>query len=248
MFGQLYYKDLHEIIPELIVVLGLSVALLLSIIIGAEKNTATNAILVLPVIFVMVLAGLLPVAASFKLLSREWNNNTVYLIMSLPVSGTMIMLSKLAVLLTMYLSGTILAGLSGLALVSRMASISQLLARYPQLSSYTLAFYLLFLCGVAYLCCSSFLAQIIGQLSSKHSGLLTAAVFILIIYTAGRLTNQIAIWFDYSQSRLINLRSQIPGMDPSFLHGMAGASLTYAVIAVLLLILAIFIYNRRVEL
>jgi ABC-type transport system involved in multi-copper enzyme maturation permease subunit len=102
------------------------------------------------------LVGFLPLLSSFKLLSREWSHNTVYLVMSLPVSGAMILGSKMMVLLTQYIVGTLLIGLSGsLLYATKLFQFFApyqpdlaMLANHPELISNFVAFYL---AGLAFL-------------------------------------------------------------------------------------------------
>ena len=71
-----------------------------------------------PAVALMGLAGFLPVITSFRILGREWGQNNIYLMMSLQVSGTMKLGSKLLVLLSEYLAGTLLVGtISSIAII-----------------------------------------------------------------------------------------------------------------------------------
>lgn len=255
MLGQLYSKDLHEITPEIVVTIGLTVAVFVAMWFATEGQSNLRGLAILPILFAMGLAGFLPIITSFKLLGREWSNNTVYLIMSLPVSGTMIMGSKLLVLLTQYVLGTVLAGLSGALLLFSIPEVKQLIANYPQVFSYTIAVYILCICGVFYLCCSSFLAQIIGKLSKKYSGLATAGAFIFILYVVNKIMHYVGTWFDFNknllvniQPNMVNIQSHILGMDASVFKSICTASGIYVLFSVLIMVLAIIIYERKIEL
>ena len=115
MFKSLYLKDLREARVEVLIV---AIATLVSILwIFAKTEGDSRMIIMVPAVALMGLAGFLPVITSFRILGREWGQNTIYLMMSLPVSGTM-MLPKLLVLLSEYLAGTLLVGtISSIAII-----------------------------------------------------------------------------------------------------------------------------------
>jgi hypothetical protein len=101
MLGQLYLKDMHDLKAEIIVVLAIT--LLLDSFIYFSSGYPRQ-LIILPVLMTIVLAAFIPLVSSFKMLHREWNDNTVYLVMSLPVSGYMIIGSKLLAIISQFLN------------------------------------------------------------------------------------------------------------------------------------------------
>jgi hypothetical protein len=249
MFGQLYRKDLHEIIPEiLIVVIGV-------VLITASfflRSSEPSPVVIVPLILLFGLAGLLPLVASFKLLSREWSNNTVYLIMSLPVSGAMVMGAKMLVLISQFIVGTLLIAISGYVLYANglyqyftpQQPGYMLLQNNPELVKYLLAFYLSGLVLLIFLCCISFLSQVVGKLSRKFSGLITAGAFIAILMISGKILN--AVGMGNTAANPIAIRMM--GDTGSFIYNLNLSSLSYLLLAFIIFILASLIYDRKLEL
>ena len=249
MFGQLYLKDLHEVMPEiLIVVIGV-------VLVTASfflRSSEPSPVIIVPLILLLGLAGLLPLVASFKLLSREWGNNTVYLIMSLPVSGAMVMGAKMLVLISQYIAGTLLIAISGYVLYinglyqyfTPQQSGYMLLQNNPELMHYLLAFYLSSLVFLIFFCCISFLSQVVGKLSRKFSGLITAGAFIAILIISGKILN--AVGMGNTAANLIAIRMM--GDTGSFIYNLNLSSLSYLLLAFIIFILASLIYDRKLEL
>jgi len=249
MFGQLYLKDLHEIIPEILVVVIGVVLVTASFFL---RSSQPSPVVIVPLILLMGLAGLMPLVASFKLLSREWGNNTVYLIMSLPVSGAMVMGAKMLVLISQYITGTLLIAISGYLLyingLYQYFTPQQpgylLLQNNPELMQYLLAFYLSGLVLLIFLCCTSFLSQIVGKLSRKFSGLITAGAFITILMLAGKILDALGIGNTAANPVAIRMM----GDTGSFIYHLNLSSLSYLLLAIVIFILAAIIYDRKLEL
>lgn len=254
MLGKLYVKDLHEIIPEIIIVL---VGILLLNAWFYLRTPDLAPVVVGPLFLLLGLAGFLPVVSSFKLLSREWANNTVYLIMSLPVSGAMVMGSKILVLLTQYIVGTGLVGLSGY--LFWVNGISQFFVGNPMAEmmqhmewvQYFLASYLAGLAFIFFICCNSFFSQVVGKLSRKLSGLITLAVFIAMLIVPGKILNWILDATGIADQYLSPLAMRyMTGSDPgsAMLTALNFSSLGQFLFALLIFILAVVLYNKKLEL
>lgn len=249
MLGQLYMKDLHEIIPELVIVACGVVLVTVGYFLRASNDP--NPVIVLPLMLLFGLAGLLPLVASFKLLSREWTNQTVYLIMSLPVSGWMVLGTKLLVLISQYIVGTLLIG--GSAYLLYITSLYQffapgqpahMLLQNPDLFKYMLAIYLSGTMFLIFLCCVSFLSQVVGKLSRKFSGLITAVTFIATLIISGRIMDI----FGVGQYSANPIALRMMESSSHFAYSMNLTSLGQLLIAVLIFILAVVIYNKKLEL
>ncbi len=248
MLGQLYKKDLHEIVPEIMIVLIGVVLVTASFFL---RSSEPSPVIILPLILLFGLAGLLPLVASFKLLSREWSNNTVYLIMSLPVSGAMVLGAKMLVLISQYIVGTLLIGISGYLLyingLYQFFSPQQpgySLLQNPELLQYLLAFYLSGLVFLIFLCCISFLSQVVGKLSRKLSGLITAGAFITILIISGKILDLLEIGNTIANP----MAMRMAGDAGSFIYALNIASLSHLLLAILIFMLAVFIYDKKLEL
>jgi hypothetical protein len=249
MFTKLYLKDLHEVTVEILIVV-IGVALVTAGFLLSSDQKAP--LLIFPLILLLGLAGFLPLISSFKLLSREWSQNTVYLVMSLPVSGAMILGAKMAVLLTQYIGGTLLIALSSYLLyvtkLSQFLTPQQqglmMLYNHPQLFQSLLAFYVSGLVFLTFLCCTSFFSQIAGKLSAKFSGLVTAVTFIITLILSGKILDALGT----GSNELYHMMIQISGDTANYISNMNMSSLSYLVLAILLFILAAVIYDRKLEL
>lgn len=253
MFTKLYIKDLHEVTVEILIVV-IGVALVTAGFLLSSDQKAP--LLIFPLILLLGLAGFLPLISSFKLLSREWSQNTVYLVMSLPVSGAMILGAKMAVLLTQYIGGTLLIALSSYLLyISKLSQFltpqqqaQMMLYNNPQLWQALLAFYLSGLVLLIFLCCTSFFSQITGKLSAKFSGLVTAVTFIITFILSGKLSGKIFDALGTGNNDFHHMMIQISGNANNYVSSMNMSSLIYLVLAIILFILAAVIYDRKLEL
>ncbi len=244
MFFALYTKDMRESMPEIVVVAAVAVILngifyLRVIRPQPVVDTNTLLLLIIPVLMVMGLAVFLPLISSFKLLGREWSNNTVYFIMSLPVSGGMILGSKLLALLTQYVVGTLIAGMTGLVLVwDIMPELIRFISGQPHGFSVVWLFYLLSAAFLIYLISISFFSQIVGRLSARFSGLITGLVFLLTLYIVGKIN-------DFTSS--LNIR-MFADWYTTPIGSLLTANLMVLVTAAVIFTLAVVVYNKKVEL
>ena len=99
MFAALYKKHMRETLPEIVVVA--SVTVLMGLLVYFKMGSLLSAVAA-AMVMVLGLASFLPLISSLRL-GQEWNNNTIYLKMSLPVGGGMILGSRLTALLTQFI-------------------------------------------------------------------------------------------------------------------------------------------------
>lgn len=250
MLGSLYSKDLHEILPEIIIVLAGILLINGWFYLGSPEPAP---VVMGPLFLLLGLAAFLPIVSSFKLLSREWSNNTVYLIMSLPVSGAMVMGAKMLVLITQYIAGTLLVGVSGYFFwingVSQYVMGQPMggLLKNPEMVKYLAAFYLASLVFIIFMCSSSFFSQVVGKLSRKFSGLITVVVLFAVLTLPGK----ILAWTGIEQNCLtpMSLRFMDGANNSSaFLHAVNIATLSQFLFALLIFIAAVILYDKKLEL
>lgn len=246
----LYGKEMRELLPEMSVVLGL--VILITGIYYLKPGDYPELI----VLLYIMLAGLvvfLPFISSGRL-SREWSSNTIYLMMSLPVKGGMILGTKFLALLSQYLINSIVLILAGMLLVFphlRMLDAAELNQLNELLTSGIapmLLAYLLSIAGLSYTISLSFFSQLAGKLVSRFSKVFTVIVFIGTFWLVGRLVNLLAtpIWPKMG----IDLAGPIRAAEYMEMLNkfLALNSLILLAAALLLLILSSIVYNRRVEL
>ena len=239
MFKSLYYKDLRETRAEVLIV---AITAIVSILwVWAKTEGDSRMIIMVPAVALMGLAGLLPIITSFRLLGREWGHNTIYLMMSLPISGAMMLGSKLLVLLTEYLAGTLLVGIiSSIAIFISFPDLVPELSRQADLIlmiKILISLYAASIAAIVYLFSCSFLSQLCGKLFPRASGLITLVVFLLLLIAPGKLSPEWSLNLSYPAT---DIASQI-----GFIWIYTGITLVFAL---LLLAASIWIWERRIEL
>lgn len=235
-FGALYNKQMREMAPELIII-G-ATAVLVSLVLYLKVGSMYTAILV-AMMMVMGLAYFLPIVSSFRLM-QEWNNHTIYLMMSLPVGGGMILGSRLAALLTQYVFGTLIVGICGVLLVIGVAPeafYEYLKLLWPYLDIAVLL-YLISIAWMAYLISVSFFSQIVGKLVRRFSGLVIIITFFATLWLSIKVMGLMLGQYTATSIAATELTAQ-----PLLILLGVLAGITAVIMA-----LAIWVYNRRVEL
>ena len=238
MFKSLYLKDLREARVEVLIV---AIATLVSILwIFAKTEGDSRMIIMVPAVALMGLAGFLPVITSFRILGREWGQNTIYLMMSLPVSGTMMLGSKLLVLLSEYLAGTLLVGtISSIAIIISFPDLLPELNRQADLILMTkilISLYAASIAAIVYLFSCSFLSQLFGKLF-PGLWLYYLGSFPLALVRPGKFSPELGWNLHYQAT---DIASSI-----AFIWIYVGITL---VLALLLLAASIWIWERKMEL
>ncbi|MGB4702048.1 MAG: hypothetical protein WBI01_06075, partial [Syntrophomonadaceae bacterium] len=169
-------------------------------------------------------------------LGQEWNNHTIYLMMSLPVGGGMILGSRLAALLTQYVFGTLIVGICGLLLAGELAP--ELYDNLDLILPYLDIVVLFYLCTVAwigYLISVSFFSQIIGKLVSRFSGLVTIVTFFATLWLSVKM-----------MGLMLGQRTiEAPDVTAQIFWLLLGV---ITLVAAVIFALSTWVYNRRVEL
>lgn len=252
-FSALYGKEMRELRPEIIIVVAMAVLICLTM--YAKSGTDARDLFIVPIFLLMGLAGFLPFVASFKLLGREWSTNTIYLIMSLPVSGGMILGTKLAALISQYLLGTLVVIAAALfwvhphlpEIISSLNAITVSQTRLVQFIPGIAMAYLLSLTWLFYLISVSFLSQLIGKLFTRFNGVITLLVFLATLAFAGWLMDLSRSFCQFSSS--FNILG--PGLQSSLQQAivfMGVNSAIYFVVAALIMVVSILVYRYRIEL
>ncbi|MDD3268878.1 MAG: hypothetical protein PHX14_06105 [Syntrophomonadaceae bacterium] len=249
-FAALYGKEMRELLPEISVVLGLVI-----LITGIHyiKPGDYSQLIVLPYIMLAGLVVFLPFISSGRL-SREWSSNTIYLMMSLPVKGGMLLGTKLLALLSQYLINSIVLVLAGMLLAFPelrtldSAALNQLNELLAQGMGPMLLAYLLSIAGLSYMISLSFFSQLAGKLVPRFSKLFTVIIFIGTFGLVGHLID-LAVTPVLPQLGF-DLAGPIRAAEHMELVNkfLAVNSLILIAAALLLLVLSSIVYNRRVEL
>lgn len=243
MLKSLYIKEMRCLATDTGVTLGLVV--LSSIFVFSRSGDAASfGYIFFPVVLMGGLAMLMPVISSFRILNGEWQNNTIYLTLSLPVKGGMVLGSKLLALLTQYVVGTLAVGISGIFLGFHMmpdfGEMLKLGEKWLPWDFYV-CIYLIGLAFLAYVISLSFLSQLIGSLFTRLKGGVTALVFV-------------ALWWLFKKVDMVivdifSLRG-IGFLEPGqiLINLFSWAFTIIAAEALIVFVLAVLVYNNKVEL
>ncbi|CFW96753.1 Uncharacterized [Syntrophomonas zehnderi OL-4] len=254
-FFKLYSKEMRELRPEILIVL---IATLVLDLFFYFKFRQYPGMIIVPSMMILGLVVLLPFISSFKLLGREWNSNTIYLLLSLPVKGGSILGSKLLALLTQYFIGTVTVTAGGifltllmypepgLAETLRQAQAAGIDTRISTMLSSGGLFYLMSLAGMAYLIAISFFSQLLGKMVTRFSGVVTAGSFLATFWLMGKLMTPIwhQLLTNFSQLHMNQCYFSVAAFNKligiNTLVILAGTLIVY--------IAAVLLYNHKIEL
>ncbi|MEW8958890.1 MAG: hypothetical protein AB2448_07220 [Moorella sp. (in: firmicutes)] len=208
----------------------------------------------------LVITGFLPLIESFKIWGDEWKNNTVYLLLSLPVNGQQVVLAKLLAVLTQFILLSLAALLATGALFKATVldayfvminnEIWQLIRQYRLILAIITVNGILELANVVLL---AFLGSLLGQSVRKFSGWLAGAFFLAGMYVSGKLATWLAKVLNYLPWPAINIRLPLNfhslsiSASPGEISIYAGTA-ALLLVTILLFITTVLFYNRRVEL
>jgi len=253
-FFKLYAKEMWELRPEIFIVLA---ATLVLDIVFYFKGQEHPVLVAGPFMMILGLAVLLPFISSFKLLGREWNLNTVYLLFSLPVKGASILGSKLLALLSQYVINTLVVCVGGVILAFLLFPEPGLIAslkdiqtmgidtRISTLLLVGILSFLMSMAGMAYVITISFFSQLLGKLVRRFSGPVTAIVFVATFWLMGKaMTPMWQKLGEYSNMHISEYNFSVAALNQ--LIGMNTLIILFGTLVVF--IAAVLVYNHKIEL
>ncbi len=237
MFATLYKKDISLGKNETLLIMGFLVVANLFLYYKAQTSWPSQAAMGLS----SALLVFIPLSIFFKAftsISSEWKENTVYLMMSLPVSGNMIFLSKLLALLTQLLFLTLVAlpftgtfifkyGLNIQDLEYALSMIDAEIVRVI-VQVFILAFTTFTLSLIIV-----FFSTLVGRMFRRYSGLISFVIFLVINYVIGEITNLFPIGEEF---QLVSTTDFL--MSQGFVLG----------ITVIMFFLTTALYDKKIEL
>ncbi len=201
---------------------------------------------------------------SFSLVSSEWKDNTLHMIMPLPIGGNTIFFSKLLAILTQtFIVGGISFGLTlgAVYMILELEDIQQIFNFLAMDSGSVLSSNLMEIvkmAGYGFVSFASliiivFFSSVVGRMFTKLSGLITFVVFILSNVLLSQITRLIdgAVNFDQG-SRVMFLGEPGGGMSGSMAF-MSTPELLFGIVFTVLTSLMFFftttyLYEKKVEL
>ncbi|WP_353893536.1 hypothetical protein PRVXH_000282 [Proteinivorax hydrogeniformans] len=198
----LFKKDLMNLKFESLILLGLIVVGYSLIIFRVQATDDMLKAAVIGNLSFLIFFGTLLIIfiRSFSLVSNEWKNKTLYMIMPLPVKGKTIFLSKIMAITTqtIVISGismafliavwTTIIGLGEVqqALNTLMVNSSELISEYKGeiIKVIILGFF-----SFISLIVTVFFSSVVGRMFKKMSGLITFITFLLTNYAISKITS-----------------------------------------------------------
>jgi hypothetical protein len=188
MFKQLFRKDWEQVKTETYFVLALALTMNLAVNIFNLQQAAPL------FIFIFIAPFLVPLYSAVQLFRREWSGGTIYLLLSLPVGGFFIFLSKLLAVLLEFMIQIIavfgltivfvyLSGTANPHLIFNFTDFfySSDIVHAPEIHALGMAF-LTMLGGLALVTAAIFFSQSVGRLISKYQDLSAFVVFLLSLW------------------------------------------------------------------
>jgi len=255
MFKKLYIKEMGEIKQELLAIIVFGLIVNIAFMIWPQS----------PIIFLLLnialmSSGIVPVISSVRSLTRDWNNNTIYLLMSLPVKGVIVLSAKLIALFSEFFLGTL--AVSALLILNIMAQfaaenpvsisiawneiVTQVGTANIVLSiKFAFSLYLTILACFIYLVTMVFLSQMIARIKGKFMKIVSYVSFGVLVYVGGKIGNWVISNLPWTQRLQYITPDQIPSNISSI---FISTMFMLLVLSALMLIGAGAIYDSKVEL
>ncbi|NBG87960.1 hypothetical protein [Isachenkonia alkalipeptolytica] len=201
---------------------------------------------------------------SFSLVSSEWKDNTLHMIMPLPIGGNTIFFSKLLAILTQaFIVGSISFGLTlgAVYMILELEDVQQIFNFLAMDSGGLLSSNIaeIFkMAGYGFISFASlivivFFSSVVGRMFTKLSGLITFVVFILSNVLLGQATRLVDSVVDFEQgSRVMYLGDPGAQMTGSMTF-MGTPELLFGIFftvgtSVLFFLATTYLYEKKVEL
>jgi len=254
MFARLYLKDLQDIKMESAIFM-VSIAIWnLFLYLKYLSNWPYELSLGFSAI-AFGIAAFIPFVESFKLLWDEWKHNTVYLIMSLPVSGTMVLLSKLAVIVTQYMALSLFSTACFLLLAyatpaweAGWSFIRSVITDQSLPIKFAMLFYASSVLGIMYTAALAFLSSVVGKLARKHSGLASFGTFLIAGYVCSKASDLISRGLEKLGVTGLYYNHPYVLRDATISGFPTAPMLSLLIVGAAVFILAVRVYESAVEL
>lgn len=242
-FYQLFKKDWDMVKTGTYFVLALALTTNLAVVVFRIQQVA-------PLFaFTFMAPFLVPLYSAVQLFRREWSGGSIYLLLSLPIKGFYIFLSKLLAILLEFIVQSI--GVFSISFIFIYTfEMSSKINLYQILNfSYTsnalfagVLTYLILLGGLALFTGGTFLSQALSRLVPKYQDLCAFAFFLVSLWFAAKVTTNLGNY-------LLHLNWMSTPRSPMSLWLPASFIILLEVsIAVVYLAGAGYIYDRKLEL
>lgn len=247
MFRKLYIEEMKDIKQELLVIVASALICNIALLIWPDSSTIAFLLTL-----VIMSSGIVPLVSSIKSLSYDWNNNSIYLLKSLPVKGITMLLAKTLAFLTEFFIATL-----AVSIFSVLGNITTLSVEINEFImavgsekawlfiSIQILIYLAILLGFAYLVSMIFLSQMIARIKGKFMRLVSYISFAALVYIGGKIASWVIPNLPWIQNLQLIPQEQILA---SIVMVLISAILMFILLSVFMLIGAGAIYDKKVEL
>lgn len=243
--GNLFRKEFKSILPlygVYAVLVGLCHLLLLYKRASLDNDSIFVISLVIPVVFL----GLISVGIGYYQLQVEWKTNSIYLLLSLPVRGWMILTTKLAAVLSLITLSLLWIGISFIVILFRakwgdLIGSIDMKELFPSLLNITLNSFWLYILAASLLIIITQITFLLGQLVPRLNWLVRFATFIGIIWLVLRLSPIVSNWLFWTPDFVFGGKE----LDVEYLH--SGPFIVLLVSSIGLLTLGGYILEKEVE-
>ncbi|WP_350343955.1 hypothetical protein PRVXT_000319 [Proteinivorax tanatarense] len=256
----LFKKDLMNLKFESLILLGLIVVGYSLIIFRVQAtDDMMKAAIIGNLSFLLFLGTLLIIfIRSFSLVSSEWKNNTLYMIMPLPVKGKSIFLSKILAITTqtVVISGVSLAFLTivwtsiiGLSEVQEMLNAfminsSEFFSEYKgEITKVIITGFFSFISLIV----TVFFSSVVGRMFKKMSGFITFITFLLTNYVIAKITS-ITYKFSGIESSIQNGTSVEASIEIFSTQQFWFYNILTIIVTLGLFFATTYLYDKKVEL
>lgn len=200
MFKKLYKREMYELKTEIYAIIIFTLVANMLFYIWPESGITT-----LPLFLSFVAVGLVPLFAAIRSLSKEWNNNTIYLIKSLPVSGNIVLSSKILSILSEFIICSLVVGIIVAVffslkffapylqdIIQECNNYRQEILQFIKMTVQTgLLTYLTIVAGFFYTVSIIFLSQLIARIAGKYMRLISVVSFFVFSYLGGLISGKV---------------------------------------------------------
>ena len=200
---------------------------------------------------------------SFSLVSSEWKDNTLHMIMPLPIGGNTIFFSKLLAILTQtFVVGSISLGLTlgAVYMILELEDIQQIFNFLAMDSGSVLSsniMEILKMAGYGFISFASliiivFFSSVVGRMFTKFSGFITFVVFILSNVLLAQITRLIDSYVNFEQGSRVMILGEPGGQVSGTMTFMGTPELIFGIIFTLITSLIFFfattyLYDQKVD-
>lgn len=259
MIFNLYKNELNKLKKETILFMALS--LLLNMFFLYKSYNGWNQESVLGInVFLMGMTFVIPfMLAEAKLISQDWKDNTIYLIMSLPISGKKLFFVKYLAVITQYivlsLSSILIFAVQSIVFLQRTNKFDFFLQQVKEILNITtfnssIFLYILSISVLVYLTSIVLLSALVGKMFKKYSGLITfitgTVVILGSIKAIGYLIDKVFSFMNVHMKYDINF---LPvDIIRDFGYGCLISSTIILIVTGLIYFITYKVYDNKIEL